>query len=121
MRKTGLNSRLRTTVRGAVQGVGFRPFVYRLAKAAGLNGWVNNSLQGVFIDVEGPPAALESFLLRLETERPPRSSIHSLEASWLDPVGYAGFEIRASDTGGTRAARSRDGPDIDGQSPRRPV
>jgi hydrogenase maturation protein HypF len=104
MRETGLNSRLRITVRGAVQGVGFRPFVYRLAKEAGLKGWFTNSPQGVFIEVEGPPTALESFLLRLEAERPPRSSIHSLEASWLDPVGYAGFEIRASDTGGARTA-----------------
>jgi hydrogenase maturation protein HypF len=104
MRETGLNSRLRVTVRGAVQGVGFRPFVYRLANDAGLRGWVNNSPQGVFIEVEGPQAVLESFLLRLEAERPPRSSIHSLEASWLDPVGYAGFEIRASDAGGARTA-----------------
>ena len=47
---------------------------------------------------------LEAFLLRLEAEKPPRSSIQSLEASWLDPVGYAGFEIRASETGGAKTA-----------------
>ena len=104
MREVGLSVRLRIVVRGAVQGVGFRPFIYRLATDAGLKGWVNNSAQGVFIEAEGPRSALESFLLRLDAEKPPRSSIQSLEASWLDPVGYAGFEIRPSDTGGAKTA-----------------
>jgi acylphosphatase len=63
-------ARLKLTVRGAVQGVGFRPFVFRLATELGLAGWVNNSPQGVFIEVEGPRAELEKFLLRLETEKP---------------------------------------------------
>jgi len=104
MREVGLSVRLRIVVRGAVQGVGFRPFIFRLATDAGLKGWVNNSAQGVFIEAEGPRSALESFLLRLEAEKPPRSAIQSLEASWLDPVGYAGFEIRPSDTGGAKTA-----------------
>jgi hydrogenase maturation protein HypF len=99
-----LSGRLKLTVRGAVQGVGFRPFIYRLATGAALSGWVNNSAQGVFIEVEGPRAALETFLLRLESEKPPRSSIQSLEASWLDPVGYAAFEIRESEAGGAKTA-----------------
>jgi hydrogenase maturation protein HypF len=99
-----LSARLKIMVRGAVQGVGFRPFIYRLATRAGLKGWVNNSAQGVLIEVEGSRADLEAFLLRLEADRPPRSSIQSLEASWLDPVGYAGFEIRASEAGGLRTA-----------------
>ena len=97
-------SRLKITVRGAVQGVGFRPFIYRLATELGLQGWVNNSTQGVFIEVEGPRAELEKLLLRLETEKPPRSFIQSLESSWLDPLGYAGFEIRPSETGGAKTA-----------------
>jgi hydrogenase maturation protein HypF len=97
-------ARLKLTVRGAVQGVGFRPFVFRLATGLGLAGWVNNSPQGVFIEVEGPRAELEKFLLRLETEKPPRSFIQSLEASWLDTVGYAAFEIRPSETGGNKTA-----------------
>jgi hydrogenase maturation protein HypF len=96
--------RLKACVRGAVQGVGFRPFVHRLASELSLAGWVNNSPQGVFIEVEGPRAALEQFLLRLEAERPPHSFIQSLESSWLDPVGYADFEIRASDAGGDKTA-----------------
>jgi hydrogenase maturation protein HypF len=97
-------TRLKACVRGAVQGVGFRPFIFRLASELGLAGWVNNSPQGVFLEVEGPRSELETFLLRLESERPPRSLIQSLEASWLDPVGYAGFEIRKSETGGARTA-----------------
>ena len=97
-------ARLKLTVRGAVQGVGFRPFVFRLATELGLAGWVNNSPQGVFIEAEGPRAKLEKFLLQLETEKPPRSFIQSLEASWLDPVGYTAFEIRPSETGGNKTA-----------------
>ena len=107
MNKAGTTSqrtRLKLTVRGAVQGVGFRPFVFRLATERGLAGWVNNSPQGVFIEVEGPRAELEKFLLRLEIEKPPRSFIQSLEASWLDPVGYAAFEIRPSEIGGNKTA-----------------
>ncbi len=97
-------TRLKIAVRGAVQGVGFRPFAFRLAAELGLTGRVNNSSQGVFIEVEGPRAALEKFLLRLEAEKPPRSFIQSLEAAWLDPIGYAGFEIRESDAGGGKTA-----------------
>jgi hydrogenase maturation protein HypF len=97
-------TRLKLTVRGAVQGVGFRPFVFRLATGLGLTGWVNNSPQGVFIEAEGARAELEKFLLRLETEKPARSFIQSLEASWLDPAGYTAFEIRASETGGSKTA-----------------
>ena len=96
--------RLRLVVRGAVQGVGFRPFVFRLAAELGLNGWVNNSAQGVFIEVEGVRVQLERFLLRVERQRPPRSFIQSLESSWLDPLGYAHFEIRESDAGGPKTA-----------------
>jgi len=97
-------ARLKITVRGAVQGVGFRPFVFRLAEAMRLTGWVNNSPQGVFIEVEGSRAALEQFQFRLEAEIPPRSFIQSLEVAWLDPVGYKNFEIRASETGGGKSA-----------------
>ena len=103
IRMTCLNAppttRLKIAVRGAVQGVGFRPFVHRLAAELGLAGWVNNSSQGVFIEAEGSRAGLEQFLLRLQTEKPPRSFIHSLESWWLDAAGYAGFEIRPSETG----------------------
>ena len=105
MNKAGQTSRctrLKLSIRGAVQGVGFRPFVFRLASELNLTGWVNNSPQGVFIEIEGPRAKLEKFLLRLETEKPPRSFIQSLESSWLDATGCKKFEIRKSETGGDK-------------------
>ena len=95
-------TRLKLAVRGAVQGVGFRPFVFRLASELRLCGWVNNSSQGVFAEVEGQRSVLEQFLLRLENEKPPRSFIQSLEVSWLDAVDYKGFEIRESETDGDK-------------------
>jgi hydrogenase maturation protein HypF len=92
--------RLALTVRGAVQGVGFRPFVHRLATALRLGGWVSNTPQGLSIEVEGNRSSLEEFLLRVEREKPPHAHIQSLEPSFLDPVGYASFEIRASRSSG---------------------
>jgi len=94
--------RAKVVIRGVVQGVGFRPFVYRLAKEIRLNGWVVNSAQGVFIEVEGPRDRLQSFLLRLEKEKPPRAVIQSLEFSFLDPTGYDQFEIRHSEEVGQK-------------------
>jgi hydrogenase maturation protein HypF len=95
--------RLRVVIRGAVQGVGFRPFVYRLATEMGLSGWVINSSQGVFIEVEGHKPQLDTFLLRVEREKPPRSFIQSLESSFLDPVGFTAFEIRHSEESGPKS------------------
>jgi hydrogenase maturation protein HypF len=53
MRRNECYKRLQIAIQGAVQGVGFRPFVYRLATNLGLTGWVNNSAQGVFVEIEG--------------------------------------------------------------------
>ncbi len=97
-----VTQRLRVIIHGAVQGVGFRPFVYRLATEMSLRGWVLNSSQGVFIEVEGERSALETFLLRLEREKPPRAIIQSLEFSFLDPVGYPDFTIRHSEEAGEK-------------------
>ncbi|MBF8248563.1 MAG: Acylphosphatase [Bacteroidetes bacterium] len=97
-------SRLKIVVRGAVQGVGFRPFVYRLATSLGLKGWVSNSSEGVFIEAEAEKQLLDQFLLRLEREKPPRSFIQSLEFSYLDPVGYTSFVIRESEKNGLKSA-----------------
>ncbi len=89
-------------VRGAVQGVGFRPFVYRLATELQLRGWVVNSAQGVFIEVEGARDTLRQFLFQLEKEKPPRAVVHSLESSFLDPVGYGAFEIHETENRGEK-------------------
>src|SRR5215831_3822952 len=94
--------RLRITVRGAVQGVGFRPFIYRLAIELKLNGRVSNSSQGVFIEAEGPANSVREFLLRIENEKPPRALIQSLESSFVDAVGYNGFEIYESEEYGDK-------------------
>src|SRR5262249_17982289 len=100
--RTATGERLRVTVRGAVQGVGFRPFIYRLATELKLNGQVSNSGQGVLIEAEGPPNLLREFLLRIEKDKPPRSVIQSLESSFVDAVGYSRFEIGESKNAGDK-------------------
>jgi hydrogenase maturation protein HypF len=102
--KTMDPERAKIVVRGAVQGVGFRPFVYRLATELCLTGWVLNSAQGVLAEVEGPPHTLRRFLERLEKEKPALAIIQSREISFLDPVGYNGFEIRESAEAGHKTA-----------------
>jgi hydrogenase maturation protein HypF len=91
-----LQQRLQISLEGSVQGVGFRPFIYRLANDLDLVGWVMNSAQGVAIEVEGGQTQLESFLQRLEEEAPARSQIQRLTSSFLQPIGYPAFEIRVS-------------------------
>lgn len=100
----GVNvERAKVIVRGAVQGVGFRPFVYRLARELGLYGWVLNSARGVFLEIEGEGESVRKFLLRLEREKPPRAIIQSLEFAILDPAGHRDFEIRYSDESGEKS------------------
>lgn len=96
--------RLKIEVRGAVQGVGFRPFIHRLATEHHLTGWVCNSPRGVFIEAEGPAPELKEFLAQIKTEKPSPSSIQNLEFSWLDAKGYGEFEIRKSETSGDKTA-----------------
>ncbi len=91
--------RAQVVVRGIVQGVGFRPFVYRLAREHGLGGWVLNSTQGVVIEVEGERGGIERFLGQLQAEPPPQAVIERVETSLLPPVGYSSFVIEASRDG----------------------
>jgi hydrogenase maturation protein HypF len=86
----------RIRVRGQVQGVGFRPFVYRLAQELDLAGWVRNDGEGVDIEAEGAAPALDAFILRLETDAPPLASVTSVEASDAPATGVRGFEIKVS-------------------------
>ena len=94
--------RLRIEIAGAVQGVGFRPFVYRLATALALSGWVINDARGVFIEVEGGADPLATFLARLAEEAPPNARITRITHAWLPAAGYTRFEIRHSDSAGVR-------------------
>ncbi len=83
-------------VRGVVQGVGFRPFVYRLACANALNGWVLNAEEGVEIHIEGTQAALEVFLRELKAQPPPAACISELDVRPAEPEGLEEFTIRES-------------------------
>ena len=83
-------------VRGVVQGVGFRPFVYALARRCGLRGWVRNTSAGVEIAVEGAAADVESFAAALPHEAPERAFIASLERLPAEPAGAAEFVILES-------------------------
>jgi hydrogenase maturation protein HypF len=99
---TGERVRLRVEVRGAVQGVGFRPFVYRLASELGLAGWVSNSPQGAAIEVEGDADSLAEFLRRLQADRPRPCILHNLTSVFLPALGCTGFEVRDSSAEGPK-------------------
>jgi hydrogenase maturation protein HypF len=83
-------------VRGVVQGVGFRPFVYRLARANTLAGWVLNGEEGVEIFLEGAEPGLQAFVQDLKTQPPPAASIAEIEVHAAAPVGLSEFTIRKS-------------------------
>ena len=100
----GAVHRLRLEIGGAVQGVGFRPFVYRLATDLGLSGWVRNSLSGAVIEVEGLAETVAAFRRRLGTECPRHASLQSIESTYLDPLGHTGFAIHESNLEGHVAA-----------------
>ncbi|MFG2196535.1 carbamoyltransferase HypF [Streptomyces sp. NPDC048639] len=105
--------RRRVTVRGVVQGVGFRPFVHTLATGLGLSGHVANNAAGVIAEVEGDPASVEAFCLRVGTEAPPLAVVSSITHEAMHPLGTAdeppapgtpgtsgrGFTIRPSELG----------------------
>lgn len=95
-----MTERRRVTIQGLVQGVGFRPFVYRLAHELNLGGWVLNSSQGVTVEVEAISNLLDMFVSRLQNELPPHATINYLDCQQIPLVGEQTFEIRhSSDTG----------------------
>jgi hydrogenase maturation protein HypF len=97
--------RLRVFVRGAVQGVGFRPFVYVLAREYGLSGHVINTPYGVYIEVEGEPFAVSAFMCDLEESPPPHAVIEGIDTEWLPCAGTKGFTISESSEGAGMATR----------------
>ena len=88
--------RVHMELQGLVQGVGFRPFVYRLAAEHGLAGWVNNTPGGLVLEVEGPAVALASFQERLRAEAPPHAAVRALQVTRMDLHGEERFVIRDS-------------------------
>jgi hydrogenase maturation protein HypF len=99
--KVPTQERFLVRVRGIVQGVGFRPFIYQLAVKYHLRGWVNNTSEGVCIDIEGLPVYIRAFLKDLKKDSPPRSVIEDITLTPLAPDNLnapGGFTIRPSIT-----------------------
>ncbi|MDT5161245.1 MAG: hydrogenase maturation protein HypF, partial [Mycobacterium sp.] len=102
--------RLRVSVRGVVQGVGFRPFVYTTAAALGLAGSVRNDSSGAVIEVEGDTTDVNEFLARLRDQAPPLAVIESLDTQNIPVTGGTGFTI--ADTSRTDGGRTLTSPDV---------
>jgi hydrogenase maturation protein HypF len=96
MVKTTNIALVRISVRGVVQGVGFRPFIYQLAARHNLHGWVCNTSEDVKIEVEGEASDIDKFLRGLREEAPPLSHIEDVTVTASTPANYAKFEIRSS-------------------------
>jgi len=94
-----LRRRTRVRVHGTVQGVGFRPYAYRLAGELGLSGFVLNDSRGVLLEVEGPAADVARFLARLGPEAPSLAVVERIVTQELEPASAGGFSIRESPRG----------------------
>ncbi len=92
--------RLHIEIGGAVQGVGFRPFIYRTAIALGLAGWVRNNPAGVVCEAEACDEILEQFLEIIRGKGPPLAKIHDITSAPIKPTGSTQFEILTSDAEG---------------------
>ncbi len=91
--------RIKIKVKGLVQGVGFRPFVFNLARSLDLRGFVKNTSEGVVIEIEGKNAGV--FLERLRSEKPALSDIESIDIEKLPECGFEGFTILPSEDNGS--------------------
>jgi hydrogenase maturation protein HypF len=99
-----LSRRVQVRVDGTVQGVGFRPFVFRLAEEEALGGWVRNDEHGVLCEVEGAPERVASFLARVASEAPPLAVVEHVRARDVAPTGAAEFAIVPSERRGLPTA-----------------
>jgi len=99
------------SVDGTVQGVGFRPYVHRLARARNLSGFVRNDIAGLTIDIQGDPRALDDFLSTLIDHPPATAVVHRVRSSSAPIRSYNGFEITVSTDAGL-APRTNISPDI---------
>jgi hydrogenase maturation protein HypF len=89
--------RLQLQITGAVQGVGFRPFVYHLAQSLGLTGWIRNTDQGVSIELEGATSQLQEFQTRLLVEKPTHAYPQQITVAGIEVLGDRDFAILTSD------------------------
>ncbi|MBM4165330.1 MAG: carbamoyltransferase HypF [Ignavibacteria bacterium] len=99
-----MKQRIHIEINGAVQGVGFRPFVFRLANEMHIKGWVKNSSQGVLIEAEQARGTLELFLKRLVEEKPPLSIIQHISSTIVAPNNFTDFQILSSETDNEKTA-----------------
>ncbi|GFG76607.1 carbamoyltransferase HypF [Mycobacterium botniense] len=104
--------RQRFTVTGVVQGVGFRPFVHRVATELGLAGFVGNNSGAVFLEVQGPPARVSEFGRRLRAEAPPLARITGVEIVDMDPETGGGTDFRIVESQTAGGATTPIPPDI---------
>lgn len=95
-----MKQRFQILIQGAVQGVGFRPFIYKLAHELNLNGIIANNVIGVSIDVEGDECLLNEFISRIKSDKPAHSIISSIKISKLEVKGYDDFKIIESESQG---------------------
>jgi hydrogenase maturation protein HypF len=102
MRETAAQ-RVRIEVDGTVQGVGFRPFVYRLARELELAGWIRNTMNGVLIEVEGDSQTVETFFRRLLVEAPPAACVEAVNQHVIPVLNETGFAIYSGAESGRRA------------------
>jgi hydrogenase maturation protein HypF len=96
--------RVRARVEGTVQGVGFRPFAYRLARELDLAGHVLNDERGVVVEIEGEGRRVDAFLERLQADAPPLATVERVLRREVPHTGESGFQILESDAGGEPAA-----------------
>ncbi len=89
--------RVEIAITGIVQGIGFRPFIYNLARKHLVRGWVLNNTSGVFIDAESEDRNLDQFIQEIPALAPPLARIESFSVTPLEPLGYTSFEIRKSE------------------------
>ncbi len=92
--------RMRLKLSGLLQGVGFRPYIFGLAETHSLKGWVQNTKEGIAIDIEGAEKSLGRFLSTLKENPPTHSKIDEIETCLLPPVNHSGFFIKESDSSG---------------------
>jgi hydrogenase maturation protein HypF len=103
---TATAERIEVAIEGSVQGVGFRPFIYRLAADFGLSGWVTNTPDGVLLEAEGESASLLAFLVRIQDDKPAHAAIRTLRTRPLPPheKPSEGFQILPSASRGAPTA-----------------
>ncbi len=98
----GQATRVQLKIEGIVQGVGFRPFVFRTARELGLAGWIMNGAEGVLIEAEGTADALDRLLDRLRTGCPPGANIERMTLRTIPVIGDTAFTIQPSHEAGTK-------------------